>query len=194
MIKKISAEILGTLILTLAVAVSLAGTFPVPTPVIAGLALGMGVYSLGNISGAHFNPAITLSLLAIKKISVNDAVIYICSQLIGAAAAAHIARHMVSVAPAVNPDAYPIMMAELIGTFIFATGVAAAAHDKVSPGASGLVVGGSLLLGISVAASVSIGILNPAVALGLGSFSYSYMLGPIVGAILAMAFYKYISE
>ncbi len=65
--KKYFAEFLGTLILALAVSLSLKGGFPVSTPVIAALALGTGVYSMGALSGAHFNPAITIGLAVIKK-------------------------------------------------------------------------------------------------------------------------------
>lgn len=194
-LQKYVAEFLGTFILTLAVLVSLSGGFPVPTPVIAGLALGFGVYALGGVSGAHFNPAITIGLLFIRKISVDDAVMYLAAQLTGAAAATQIGMQLV--VPATVPvaaDHLSVVAAETIGTFVFATGVAAAAHGKISQGASGLAVGGSLLLGISLAVVGSNGVLNPAVALGIGSFSVSYLIGPVLGAILAMILYKYIID
>ena len=57
---KYLAELLGTFALTLAVGVSLAGKFPVPTPLVAALALGICVYTMSAISGTHINPAITL--------------------------------------------------------------------------------------------------------------------------------------
>ena len=54
-----------------------------------------------------------------------------------------------------------------------------------------MVVGGSLLLGIAVAALLgSNGVLNPAVALGIGSFNVMYVLGPILGSVLGMQLYK----
>ena len=87
-----------------------------------------------------------------------------------------------------------VIMAEIVGTFVFAFGVAAAVHGRVSQGASGLAVGGSLLLGISLAAKGSNAVLNPAVALGIGSVSASYLIGPVIGAILAMVIYHFISE
>jgi aquaporin Z len=195
--KKYIAELLGTFILTLAVISSLAGTFPVATPVIAGLALGLGVYTMGGISGAHFNPAITLGVLSIKKISLKDAGIYILAQLVGAALAMLLAQHCMELA---QPDlaaaeSMKVGGAEALGAFVFAFGVAAAVHGRISAGASGLAVGGSLLLGIALAAAgTSNGVLNPAVALGIGSFSFSYLLGPIVGAALAMLLYRFLSE
>lgn len=188
------AELLGTFILALAVGVSLAGTFPVATPVIAGMALGLGVYTLGGVSGAHFNPAITIAAAAIRKISLKEAGFYIVAQLLGATAAAWILRMFVTPAEVVATDTLAALGGEFIGAFVFAMGVAAAIYKKISPGASGLAIGGSLLLGISLAAAGSNGVLNPAVALSIGSFSMAYLLGPIFGAIAAMLAYRYITD
>ncbi len=192
--KKYIAEFVGTLILALAVTISLAGTFAVPTPVIAGLALGIGVYTMGAISGAHFNPAITLGLLSIRKIGVKDALLYIAAQLIGAAVAMHLAKYLVTPAAVTVNDVWMTGVFEMIGTFVFAYGVASVAHGKNSAGASGLVVGGSLLLGISLAAAGSNAVLNPAVAFSIGSFGLFYLIGPIVGAVAAMWLYKVLAE
>jgi glycerol uptake facilitator-like aquaporin len=189
------AEILGTFILTLSVILSLNGLFPVPTPVIAGLALGLGVYTLGSVSGAHFNPAITLGALSIGKISTKDAILYIASQLIGAAGAAELARRVIIERQIlVITESNLVMLAEMLGALVFALGVAAVVFGRVTQGASGLVIGGALLLGISIAAVASNGVLNPAVALGIGSFSFSYLFGPIVGAVLGMLLYKNLTQ
>ena len=93
--RKYLAEITGTFILTFTVILSLAGAAPMATPVAAALAVGIGVYMFGSLSGAHFNPAITLGVLAVRKISVQDAVLYITSQLIGAGIATILARTIV---------------------------------------------------------------------------------------------------
>ena len=188
--RKYLAEITGTFILTFTVILSLAGAAPMATPVAAALAVGIGVYMFGSLSGAHFNPAITLGVLAVRKISVQDAVLYITSQLIGAGIATILARTIVQMPELTISNDPDVMMMELIGTFILALGVAAAVHGKVSHGASGLTVGGSLLIGIIVAAAGSNGVLNPAVALGIGSLSYAYLLGPVVGSALGMALYS----
>ncbi|MGQ0527504.1 MAG: aquaporin [Alphaproteobacteria bacterium] len=188
------AEFLGTLLLTLAVSFAMGATgFPVAAPVLAALAMGFGVYTLGSISGAHLNPAITLGMLVVKKIALKDAALYWAAQLIGAAAAMHIANFLIDMPDIAAADNTVVMISEMLGTFVFAFGVAAVASGRVSPGASGLAVGGSLLLGISMAAG-SNGMLNPAVALGVGSFSLSYLIGPLVGAAIAMAVYKWLTE
>ena len=74
---KYLAEFVGTFLLTLAVSVCLASKFPVPTAVVAALTLGVSVYVFGAISGTHINPAITLGILSVGRISPKDAALYI---------------------------------------------------------------------------------------------------------------------
>lgn len=193
--KKYIAELVGTCILALAVSFSLAQSFPVPTPVIAGLTLGLLVYSIGPISGCHINPAITLGLWAIKKIERKDAINYIIAQFIGALLAYFIAQVLITHPASITiTNTGLVGTMELVGALVFAFGVAAVATGKTPQDASGLVVGGSLLLGISIASFASNGILNPAVALGIGSFSLMYLIGPLIGGVLGMRLYSYISK
>jgi aquaporin Z len=191
---KYIAELLGTFVLALAVGLSLAGKFPVPTPVVAGLTLMICVYTLGAISGAHINPAITIGLLSIGKISVKDAVGYLVAQFAGAGLAISVRGFLVA-APtgAVATDAAVPFVAEILGTFWLAIGVASVVHGSAPGDAAGVVIGGSLLLGIAVASQGSNGVLNPAVALGIGSVSVTYLLAPILGSVAAMWVYRLIS-
>lgn len=193
--KKYVAELLGTFALALAVGLSLTGKFPVPTPVIAGLTLGICVYTLGAISGTHINPAITIGLLAIGKISIKDAAAYLVAQFAGAGLA-YLATGLIlgSHPPVSAVDSLPVFGAEALGTFWLAVGVGSVVLGKAPAAAAGLTIGGSLLLGISFAAPISNGVLNPAVALGIGSFSLMYVLGPIVGAAVAMLLYKFVAS
>jgi len=189
--KKLIAEFVGAFGLTFAVGLSLAGSFPVATAVVAAVTLGLFVYTVGAISGAHLNPAITLGLWSIKKIRAQEAAYYIVAQLLGGALALFLIGALATPAALVAGNSMHIMLAELIGAFFFGFGVAAVASQKVPAALSGLVVGGSLLLGIALAASLnSNGILNPAVALGIGSFTLAYIIGPIIGAILGMQVLK----
>ena len=189
---KYIAEFLGTCILALAVSLSITGKFPVPTPVIAGLALGISVYTLGAISGTHINPAITIALASIGKISPKDAAIYVVAQFAGAGAAMGIAAALASPAHAGAADGGAIFAAEALGTFLLGLGVVSVVLAAAPGEASGIVIGGSLLLGIGIAAPASNGVLNPAVALAIGSFSASYVAGPIVGAAAAMLLYRHV--
>ena len=193
--KKYIAEALGTMALTLAVALSLASKFPVATPVLAAVVLGLFVYSIGHISGMQVNPAVTIGLWSIKKIKTNDAVYYILAQCIGAGVASFLVSSTLGLAKLTVSGDIGIGAAELLGAFFFTFGIASVVYGKTPSLMSGVVVGGSLLLGIAIAAMLgSNGVLNPAVALGIGSFNLMYLLGPILGSILGMQAYKYIHE
>jgi aquaporin Z len=191
--KKLLAEGFGTLVLTLAVLASVqSGASIIATPVIAGLVLGLFVYTIGHSSGAHINPAVTAGLWSIGKVSNRDAVAYIIVQMFGAFIALMIASNFLAGSSlTLAPESLMVLLAELIGMIVFTFGIAAVVYGKVADTASGLVIGGSLLLGILIAAHLgSAGILNPAVALGLGSLNVSYALGAIFGSMLGMNFYK----
>ncbi len=196
--KKYLAEALGAFTLTFVVALSLAGKFPVSTPVLAALVLGMFVYSLGHISGTHINPAVTIGAWSIKKITTVDAVVYVVAQCVGALLAFGLAT-LVGVSATssyiVAGNTLGIGLAEMFGTFFFTFGIASVMYGRTPSQLSGVVVGGSLLLGISIAALLgSNGILNPAVALGIGSVSFMYLFAPIVGSIVGMNVYKYLGN
>jgi len=193
---KYVAEFLGTFLLALAVSLSIAGKFPVSTPVIAALTLGVSVYTLFAISGTHINPAITLGLAAIGKIGGKDAAAYLVAQFLGGGLAMGVARYLApgGTAGVSAADGATVFTAELLGTFVLATGVASVVHGKAPGEAAGLTIGGSLLIGISIAASASNGVLNPAVALAIGSLSASYVAAPIIGAGLAMFLYRSLSR
>jgi glycerol uptake facilitator-like aquaporin len=188
---KYVGEAVGTGVLTMVVALALAGTFPVPVPVLAALTLGLFVYSLGHLSGTHINPAVTIGAWSIGKVSTDDALKYVIAQFIGAGAALLVVGSLVTAAtPPLKAD-LAIGLAEMIGTALFTFGIASVVYGKTPAVMSGMVVGGSLLLGIAVAALLgSNGVLNPAVALGIGSFNVMYVLGPILGSVLGMQLYK----
>jgi aquaporin Z len=181
--KALLAELIGTFGLTLAVLISIQNpSFPVPTPVIAGLTLGAFVYTIGSISGCHINPAVTIGLLAIGKVDLAKAAGYVVAQFVGAGIALALGKVMFA-APAavVASGSAGTGLAELLGAALFVFGIAAVVLGRVPAPMSGLVIGTSLLLGVHFAAHGSNGVLNPAVALGIGSFSAPYVWGPVVG-------------
>ena len=193
--KKYVAEFVGTFLLTLAVLTSLTFSLPLATPIAAGLTLMLVVYTLGPISGAHINPAVTLSLLSVKKVSPVDAVLYIVAQFVGAVAAMGVLSALGGSLPAVGgADSVAIFVAEALGAFVLLFGISAVVHGKVDDDISGIIIGGSLLLGILLAARASNGVLNPAVAVGIGSISATYILAPIVGGLIAVWLYKYVAK
>ena len=192
--KRYVAELIGTLFLSLAVSLSLAGKFPVPTAVVAGLTLGITVYTLGGISGTHINPAITLGLLCIGKISIKDAAAYWVAQFLGAGGAILITNALAGGrAPVTAADSAAVFGAEALGAFLLAFGVASVVHGQAPAAAAGVTIGGSLLIGIGMASIVSNGVLNPAVAVAIGSVSVSYLVAPLIGAVASMLLYKFLA-
>jgi glycerol uptake facilitator-like aquaporin len=191
---KLIAEAFGTFTLALAVLTSVhVGGAVVATPVLAALVLGLFVYTIGSKSGCHINPAVTLGLWSINKIKTNDAVSYIVVQLLGGLVAFGAASVLLSTAPTLGmaPESMSVFIAEVIGATLFTFGIAGVVYGKVRDDMSGIVIGGSLLLGIMLAVGLgSAGILNPAVALALGALNLSYALGAILGAMLGMNLYR----
>jgi len=193
--KKYLAEGLGAGTLALVVGLSLRSTFPVPTAVLAGLVLMLFVYTIGSLSGSHINPAVTIGAWSIGKISATDALMYVISQCIGGGIAYAALSATGGLAVLTVTNSLSIAAAELVGTFFFTFGIASVIYGKAPSAASGIVIGGSLLLGITIAAIFgSNGVLNPAVAIGIGSFNLAYLLGPIVGSFLGMQAYKYLAH
>ena len=193
--RKYLAEAVGTFGLAFTVALAVGHGFGL-TPLLAGLVLGLFVYTIGGLSGCHINPAITLGLFSIKKISLRDAVIYIAAQVIGATLALLAARAAgITLAASAPAFSWLSAIAEAAGAFFFAFGVAAVATGKTPVDASGVIVGGSLLFGIVIAGLIgSAGVVNPAVSIAVNAANLGYIFGPIVGAVLGMQVYKVLHE
>jgi glycerol uptake facilitator-like aquaporin len=192
-INKYIAEFIGTFLLTFGVLLSVSYGLALPTPVIAGLILGLLVYTIGGISGTHINPAITLGLLSIRKISAKDALMYIVFQFLGACLAL-ILGHFLTPAHIQVINSWSIFFGETLGTFILAFGVSAVVMQESLSKMGGIIIGGSLLLGILFASPFSNGVLNPAVALGIGSFSLIYLISPIIGSVCGMQCMNYLQR
>lgn len=185
------AELLGTFLLAFLVHLSIGAHFPVPTPIIAGLTLGLIVYMLGGISGAHVNPAVTIALASIGKISWKEAGFYVLFQFIGGGLALFFGKGLLGTALTLTAaTSMPILVAEAIGAAILVLGVSSVVYGKAPHDASGLTIGTALALGALAASVQSNGVLNPAVALGIGSLSVAYVLGPIIGGIIAAQVYR----
>ena len=189
------AEFIGTFSLAIAVLVSANGYLnPIPTPVVAGTTLGLLILTIGKISGAQVNPAITLGLLSLKKIRLSDSLAYIASQITGALSAFVVMNLLtdgtlpIGSAPLAD---YQTFFAEMLGAMIFGFGIAAAIRSKYEGVNKALTIGGSLTFGAMVASVASSGILNPALAFSMQLVNWSYILGPIVGMIIGMNIYAY---
>lgn len=194
-IQKYVAELLGTFALTLVVYYALTVGLALGTPLAVGLTVGLFVYTVGSVSGGHFNPAVTIGIASVRKLSVKDAVVYIIFQVVGALLAMLVAQNLTESAPAlVTSNEWKVGVAEFIGTFVLAFTVTAVAHKHVPEDASGLAIGGALTLGTLLTAGMSNGLLNPAVMLAVSSFSWMYVLAPVVGGIVGAWVFRYLAS
>ena len=196
--KKYIAEFLGTFVLALLVGLSLVHGSPISTAPLAGLVLVFFVYTIGSISGCHINPAITLGLVSIKKISKKEAVRYIIAQFLAGFLALGVIDMLTGTGVntmAIANTSLVVFLAEFFGTMLFAFGIASVVYGKVDSMLSGIMIGASLLLGICLAALIgSNGVLNPAVALGIRSFNLIYLFGPLAGSVVGMKLFAYLAH
>jgi glycerol uptake facilitator protein len=210
------AEFIGTffLVLFICMAVTVTAHDGLTTPALMVVALShaivlaMAIYALGGTSGAHFNPAVTTTLLALRKIAPRDAAVYIVMQVLGAIAAALVCRLLVGDygkatnfgAPAVS-DVFANgkgagFLAEAIGVFVLLWAIMAmAVNPRAEKGWAGLIIGGTLGLCVLAFGELTGAALNPARAFGpalvsgefggAGTFLLVYVLAPIVGGGLS---------
>jgi aquaporin Z len=188
------AEFLGTAALTLLVLTVQRSTIGVPFFVAsaAGLIVIMMSFALGGTSGAHFNPAITLGLWTARKVETLVAVLFIAAQMLGGWGAYYLYKYFVNnpLQPIGGHFTGRIMVAEAVGTALFAFGFAAALYQGFTRAVTSSFSGLAYMLGILAASSASIGLLNPALALGARAWVWgTYVLGPVVGAIIGVNLY-----
>ena len=158
------------------------------------------MYLFGDVSGAHVNPAFTIAALTMKKIKWQDAVLYICSQLIGAAIALIILKNIPDFKFMDLGTAMPelsmmtIFMAEIVGSAIFAMAFSAVLHGRTTKSNAGFVIGMGLFFGLLAANIMTkgVGMVNPAVSIGTNVINWATIIGPIVGALIGAWLYKFI--
>jgi aquaporin Z len=191
------AEFLGTGILTLLVLSVQRSTIGVPffVATAAGLTLAMLVYTLGANSGGQFNPAVTLAMWTMRKVSTLTGILYIAVQLLGAWAAYGLYTYFVnsSLQPVGGHFSGRILAAEAIGAGVFGFGLAAAVSQVATRASVAAYSGVSYMLGIVAASSAAIGLLNPALALGIRAWVWgTYVLGPVLGLVIGSNLYAYL--
>ena len=196
-IATLAAEFLGTGVLTLLILSVQRSTIGVPffVALAAGLTLALMVFALGSTLTTHLNPAITLGMWTARKINTVTGILYIAMQLLGAWAAYGLYTYYVgnSLQPIGGHFTGRILVAEAVGTGLFAFGWAAATTRFLSVAANASFAGLSYMLGVVAASSAAIGLLNPAVSLGVRAWVWgTYVLGPVIGAIIGINLYGYL--
>src|SRR5438045_6670163 len=168
---KYIAEFIGTFFLVLTIGCTGVGAGAgVIAPLAIGAALMVMVFAGGHISGAHYNPAVTLGVLIRGKVNGTDVVPYMVAQLAGAMMAALAVKSLragVAVTP-ITPHVGPALLAEFLFTFalVYAALNAATAEGTSGNSFYGLAIGMTVMTGAFAVADISAGVLNRALALG----------------------------
>ncbi|MBQ3307043.1 MAG: aquaporin [Bacilli bacterium] len=205
--KKYIAEGVGTMLLTLVacgVAVT-SGVDLVATSLAFGLVIVAAAYSIGNVSGCHINPAVSVSLWVAGKMTTKECIHYIIAQVIGAFVGSLLLALVLGSFDALGANGlvgdttiWVALVVEVILTFIFTTTILGVTDKKENGHVTGIVIGLTLTLvhlfglpftGTSVNPARS---LAPALLQGGDALTHVwiFILAPIVGAALAGLFYK----
>jgi aquaporin Z len=177
-----------------------------------GLAIGVMVSAAAAISGAHFNPAVTIGALAARKISPLGALSYVIAQCLGAIAGAAVLRismpgavldkvDMGTPAPGAGATSVEAFIVEVVLTFFLMFVIYGTAIDQRAHRVGGLFIGLTITLDILMGGPISGAAMNPArwlgpALLGGGGFQnvWIYWLAPPLGAVAAALLYKYLFE
>lgn len=214
-VRKYVAEFIGTFVLVL---------FACGTAVVAGcnasanvaylmtaLAFGLVIvamaYSIGNISGCHINPAVSIAMLVSGKMSVKDFIGYIVAQFAGATVGAAVLMALVGNSNGLGQnglfkgDTVLSLVIEVILTFVFVLTILGVTSKKGFSGVAGVVIGLTLTLvhifgiyftGTSVNPARSFG---PALFMGGDALTnvWVFIVAPLVGGVLAALVYKFLA-
>ena len=168
---KYVTELIGTFFLVLTIGCTVVGgAAGVIPPLAIGAALMVMVYAGGHISGAHFNPAVTLAVVMRGKCESKDMIPYWIFQVVGAVLAAFVVKFLFPTASpaAAEIDTVRALVAEFLFTFALAWVVlnVATSSDTANNSFYGLAIGMTVLVGAFAVGGVSGGAFNPAVAIG----------------------------
>jgi aquaporin Z len=222
LLKKCAAEFMGTMFLCLTIALSVdEGMDKNNAPLAIGLSVGCMVFALGHISGANFNPAVTLAILLRGRMEIFTALAYVLAQIVGGFFAGIVGRLVIedwcqnentiiagrgciSGYPASDPNVNWItaFLVEAIFTMGLALVVLNVAVSDANAGNSfyGLAIGLTVTFGAIAGGAVSGGAYNPAVGLalplvhGITDDLLLYLLGPLTGGALAALFFRFTAK
>ena len=175
-----------------------------------GLSIVAMAYVIGGVSGCHINPAVSLSMLLDKRLSVKDFVGYVISQVIGAIAAAALlfalveAFGMTDLTGGLGTNGVGDLgiggafIVEIVLTFIFVLAILGVTAQEKTANVAGLVIGLTLVLVHIVGIPLTGTSVNPARSLGPAIFAggealthvWVFILAPLVGAVLAVIAYR----
>jgi MIP family channel proteins len=209
--KKSLAEAVGTFTLVFAGcgSIMVAERFPGAVspsviPVVFGLAVAVMIYAVGHISGAHFNPAVTLAFAVGRHFPLKQIPFYWFAQFAGALAASGLLVLILPPGPtfgATFPSVRPpqALVWEGVLTFLLMFVIMAVATDTRAEGTmAGAAIGATVMLAAFVGGPVTGASMNPARSLAPALFQgrmdemWIYTLGPVLGALSAALLYNYL--
>lgn len=182
-----------------------------------GLAIVAMAYSIGNISGCHVNPAVSLAMWINKKMDGRDFIGYVVSQVLGAVVAAALLKLIIGMChPAITSlgtngfdnfssvhlDMIGAIIVEVVLTLIFVLAILGVTSKKEYSSVSGLVIGLSLVLVHIIGIPLTGTSVNPARSLGPALLAggdalnqvWVFILAPLVGAAFAALIWKFLSK
>ncbi|WP_099203795.1 MIP/aquaporin family protein [Scatolibacter rhodanostii] len=215
-LKKYLSEFIGTFVLVLfacgtAAVVGVSadkGTGYLLTALAFGLVIVAMAYSIGNVSGCHINPAVSIGMLVSGRMSVQDFIGYVIAQFLGAIGGAATLMALVGKESGLGANGLyqgnilSSLIIEIILTFVFVLAVLGVTAKESNSSVAGLVIGLSLTLvhilgisftGTSVNPARSFG---PALLVGGDALSsvWVFIVAPLVGGVLAALVYRFISS
>ncbi len=218
--KKYIAEVIGTFVLVTfgcgtAIAVgcsSEAGSGYLLTALAFGLVIVAMAYSIGNISGCHINPAVSIAMLIRGQLSMTDFIGYVISQCIGSALGCVVLGVVFGFdcgfganqiqAGWTNGTEIGALIVEIILTFVFVLAIIGVTSKSENSAVSGLVIGLTLtlvhILGIALTGTS----VNPARSLMPALFAggtalaqvWIFIVGPLIGGALAAVVYNFLED
>lgn len=210
---RLGAEVLGTFWLVLAgcgSAILWGGASRTEVALSFGLAVLTGAYALAHISGAHFNPAVTVGLATAKRFAWKDVPVYVIAQIVGATLAGVVLLLIAHGVHGFDADGHfatngygdyspghytlwSVIITEILFTAVFVWVILGATAKRASAGFAALAIGLCLTLIHLVTLIVDGTSVNPARSLGVAWFGGShglqqvwvFLLAPLVGGVLA---------
>jgi aquaporin Z len=203
--KKYIVEFIGTFFLVLVIGLNIVepGSGAL-APIAIGAALMVMVYAGGPISGAHYNPAVTLAVWMRGKFDAKDALPYMLMQILGAVVAALLVNYLKSPVgmPPPSLEVVPALIVEFLFTFALAFVVLNVATSSQSAGNSyfGLAIGFTFMVAVFAARGISGGAINPAVAVGISTMGlvswasiWIYLVASFLGGAAAAMVFKVVN-
>src|ERR1044071_4521339 len=202
---KYVTELIGTFFLVLTIGCTvIGGASGVIPPLAIGSALMIMIFAGGHVSGAHYNPAVTLGVWLRGRCDTKDVVPYMIFHVAGALLAAVAVKILKAgaVVTAMTPSVGPALLAEFLFTFALVYVVLNTATAKGTSGNSfyGLAIGFTVMTGAFAVGGISGGAFNPAVAVGITSMGlvgwpsiWIFLLANLSAAVVAASVFKFLN-